>query len=221
MTANEEITHDVSRSFQAADRPGQGTNAEAPVAGAVHAAFPMWSAIQAEADAARSGGKGRIVAKMNSLVEPEVINALYEASQAGVDDRPDRSRRLHACARRDRGCRRTFASARSSAVSSNTTASSTSTPVARKRLPVERRLDGAQLLQAHRTRLPHPRPKLKKRVITEGLKFYLADNQQGWEMNSVGAYQRRRSARAKPHNAQGELMVTWAAAKAGPKQSFF
>jgi polyphosphate kinase len=45
-------------------------------------------------------------------------------------------------------------------------------------------------------------PKLKKRVITEGLKFYLADNQQGWDMNSVGAYQRRRSARAKPHNAQ-------------------
>ena len=51
-------------------------------------------------------------------------------------------------------------------------------------------------------------PKLKKRVITEGLKFYLADNQQGWEMNSAGAYQRRRSARAKPHNAQGELMLT-------------
>ena len=51
-------------------------------------------------------------------------------------------------------------------------------------------------------------PKLKRRVITEGLKFYLADNQQGWEMNSQGTYQRRRSTRSKPHNAQGELMVT-------------
>ena len=51
-------------------------------------------------------------------------------------------------------------------------------------------------------------PKLKKRVITEGLKFYLGDNQLSWDMNGQGVYQRRRSARAKPHNAQGELMIT-------------
>jgi polyphosphate kinase len=50
--------------------------------------------------------------------------------------------------------------------------------------------------------------KLKRRVITEGLKFYLADNQQGWDMNGQGVYQRRRSPRSKPHNAQGELMLT-------------
>ena len=51
-------------------------------------------------------------------------------------------------------------------------------------------------------------PKLKKRVITEGLKFYLADNTQSWDMNGEGQYQRRRGARAKPHSAQGELMLT-------------
>ncbi|MGE5946448.1 MAG: RNA degradosome polyphosphate kinase, partial [Betaproteobacteria bacterium] len=49
-------------------------------------------------------------------------------------------------------------------------------------------------------------PKLKRRVITEGLKFYLADNQQCWEMDGNGLYQRRRASRAKPHSAQGELM---------------
>ncbi|HEY2031182.1 MAG TPA: polyphosphate kinase 1 [Myxococcales bacterium] len=40
--------------------------------------------IDREADIARATGKGRIVAKMNSLADSEVIKALYRASQAGV-----------------------------------------------------------------------------------------------------------------------------------------
>jgi polyphosphate kinase len=40
--------------------------------------------IRREIRHASSGGRGRIVAKLNALVEPEVIRALYEASMAGV-----------------------------------------------------------------------------------------------------------------------------------------
>jgi polyphosphate kinase len=40
--------------------------------------------IRREAHNARSGGTGHIIAKINALVEPEVIRALYEASSAGV-----------------------------------------------------------------------------------------------------------------------------------------
>jgi len=40
--------------------------------------------IDREADLARGGQPGHIVAKMNALVDPEVIRALYRASQAGV-----------------------------------------------------------------------------------------------------------------------------------------
>src|SRR5439155_27366724 len=40
--------------------------------------------IDREAEIARQTGKGRIVAKMNSLSESDVIRALYRASQAGV-----------------------------------------------------------------------------------------------------------------------------------------
>lgn len=40
--------------------------------------------IEAETAVARRGGQGRIICKMNSLVDPVLTAALYEASQAGV-----------------------------------------------------------------------------------------------------------------------------------------
>ncbi len=44
----------------------------------------MVSMINREAEHCRNGGSGRIVAKMNSLVDPQIIETLYQASQAGV-----------------------------------------------------------------------------------------------------------------------------------------
>lgn len=45
----------------------------------------MEALIRREIDHAQSGGQGKIVAKMNSLVDGRIIRLLYEASQAGVD----------------------------------------------------------------------------------------------------------------------------------------
>jgi polyphosphate kinase len=42
------------------------------------------SLLQLIEDETRAGNEGRIVAKMNALADPDVINALYRASQAGV-----------------------------------------------------------------------------------------------------------------------------------------
>lgn len=44
----------------------------------------MTAMIRREIDRCRNGGSGRIVAKMNSLVDPQIIATLYEASMAGV-----------------------------------------------------------------------------------------------------------------------------------------
>lgn len=44
----------------------------------------MLSFIDREIEHQRNGNQGRIVAKMNALVDPRLIMALYEASQAGV-----------------------------------------------------------------------------------------------------------------------------------------
>ena len=208
MTAHEEITHDVSEVFKQLTGLGKARTLkhlwQAPFT--LHSS--IIAAIQAEAETARSGGKGRIVAKMNSLVEPEVINALYEASQAGVT--------INLIVRGVCTLRPGV-----TGLSENI----------RVRSIIGRFLEHHRVMYFYaggkenvylssadwmernffkRIELAFPilDPKLKKRVITEGLKFYLADNQQGWEMSSVGAYQRRRSARAKPHNAQGELMLT-------------
>jgi len=52
-------------------------------------------------------------------------------------------------------------------------------------------------------------PRLKKRVISEGLKPYLEDNVQAWEMDAAGDYLRKRPAKGTRlrHSAQEELLA--------------
>jgi len=45
----------------------------------------LLSLIATETNNAAAGGKGKIVAKLNALVEPTIIRALYKASSAGVE----------------------------------------------------------------------------------------------------------------------------------------
>ncbi|MGO9405396.1 MAG: polyphosphate kinase 1 [Terriglobales bacterium] len=85
MTADPEITsavHDVFSFLTAyAEHPSYGPLLVAPL----DLAAKCLSLIEREAEHARLGRPARIIAKMNALLDKDVVQALYRASQAGVD----------------------------------------------------------------------------------------------------------------------------------------
>jgi polyphosphate kinase len=207
MTANEEIGQDVSEVFKQLTGLGKA-----------RALQHLWQApftlhenivahIQAEAQNARAGQKARIIAKMNALLEPATINALYEASAAGV--------KIDLIVRGVCSLRPGVPG-----LSDNIRVRS----IIGRFLEHHRifyffsggeeklYLSSADWMERNffrRIELAFPvlEPHLKKRVIAEGLRHYLADNQQAWEMESTGLYTKKHTPRAKPRNAQAELML--------------
>ncbi len=208
LTANEEITNDVSEVFKQLTGLGKARTLKHLWQAPFTLQPNVVAAIHNEIEEARAGRKAIIVAKMNSLLEPETIHALYEASQAGVE--------INLIVRGVCALRPGVPG-----LSENI----------KVRSIIGRFLEHHRIFYFHaggkeslylssadwmdrnffrRIELAFPilDSKLKKRVITEGLKYYLADNQQSWDMNGDGSYQRRRNARAKPHSSQAELMNT-------------
>ncbi len=167
----------------------------------------LLEAIRREARHAREGKRARIVAKMNGLLEEAVIKALYAASQAGVSiDLIVRG----ACALRP-GVK---------GVSDNI----------RVRSIVGRFLEhsrvwwfdnngaddvylasadwmGRNLFRRIEVAFPVLDPALKGRVIDEGLKPYLGDSRDAWELDADASYARAKPRpRAQPSSAQVELL---------------
>lgn len=84
FTINPEITEDVALLFNVIT-----SNAKMPKMNQIYAAPTFLKErfiklIENEMDHAKKGKESRIIFKMNSLVDPDVIIALYKASQAGV-----------------------------------------------------------------------------------------------------------------------------------------
>ena len=190
MTANPQIGNDVHLIFQQLS----GLAAPLTLARLLQSPFTLHKGvlerIAREAALAQAGKPGRIIAKINALNEPQVVRALYEASQAGVAiDLIVRG----ACALRP-GI---------AGVSDNI----------RVRSVVGRFLehhrvwwfgnDGnpelycssadwleRNLLRRVETAFPILDPQLAERVYREGLLNYLADNQNAWQMGADGHYHR-------------------------------
>jgi polyphosphate kinase len=206
LTCNEEIGEDVNEVFKQLTGLGRAQTLKHLWQAPFSLQQNILDGIRGEAEAAFAGKPARIIAKMNSLLEPETIDALYQASQAGVKvDLIVRG----VCALKP-GIK---------GLSENI----------RVRSIIGRLLEHHRIFFFHaggkeevylssadwmernffrRIELAFPilDHKLKRRVITEGLQTYLADNQQSWEMDASGHYHPRRKSRAKPRCAQHELI---------------
>ncbi|MBI3480656.1 MAG: polyphosphate kinase 1 [Nitrosomonadales bacterium] len=163
-------------------------------------------AIQNETSLAKSGKRGHIIAKMNALLEPETINALYLASQAGVKvDLIVRG----VCALRP-GVAGLSENIRVRSVVGRFL-EHTRIFYFRNDLQHDVYLASADWMDRNFFRrievcFPVLDKKLKKRVIDEGLKIYLQDNCQAWEMDSEGYYRHKKSRHATRKCAQLELL---------------
>ena len=216
ITADVEIGNDVHMLFQQLSGLAPRMKLEQLLQSPFTLHTGVLQRIERETRLARNGRPGRIIAKMNALNEPQVVRALYTASQAGVQiDLIVRG----ACTLRP-GV---------PGVSDNI----------RVRSIVGRFLehsrvywfgnDGAaelycasadwlerNLLRRVEVAFPVRAPALKKRVLREGLHPYLKDNVNAWELGSDGHYRRRKPrAGQAPCSAQQVLMDMLGAAAPG------
>ena len=84
FTAREEITEEVARVFDMLTGNSDIKKFKHLLVAPVNMRTEFIKRIQREAENARAGKKSGIIVKMNSLVDPEIIDELYLASQAGV-----------------------------------------------------------------------------------------------------------------------------------------
>ncbi|MCU0636990.1 MAG: polyphosphate kinase 1, partial [Gemmatimonadaceae bacterium] len=85
FTAAPEVGADVTDFFNALTGHSRQRNYRTLLVAPANMRDGLLARIAREAEHARAGRPARLIAKMNALVDPEIIGALYEASQAGVD----------------------------------------------------------------------------------------------------------------------------------------
>ncbi|MDD5248910.1 MAG: polyphosphate kinase 1 [Rhodocyclaceae bacterium] len=207
MTCNPEIAADVGDVFKQITGMGKASELKHLWRAPFTLHSNILACIKAETEAARAGRKGQVIAKMNSLLDPETIEALYEASQAGVHiDLVVRG----VCALRPGVA----------GLSENIRVRSVIGRFLEHHRIFYFYAEGAEKLYLssadwmernffRRIEVAFPvlDKKLKLRVIKEGLRPYLADNSQAWAMESDGQYRMRRSKRGAPHCAQEALLA--------------
>jgi polyphosphate kinase len=205
LTTDTELGEDVHKMFLQLTSLGRGNKLNKMLQSPFTLHTGMLERIERESENARAGKPARITAKMNGLVEANIIRALYLASQAGVEI--DLIIRGICCLRPG-----------IPGVSENI----------RVRSIIGRFLEHTRIYYFHNDGKPelfcssadwmernlHHRvescfpiedKKLRERVIKE-LDYYLQDNMQAWELQSDGSYLRCDRGEAEPMSAQLTLL---------------
>ncbi len=206
LTADQAVGEDVNKLFHQMTGLGRATKLKKLLQSPFTLHKGMLDLIKQETDNAKAGKEARIIAKMNALVEPEIIRALYEASIAGV--KIDLIIRGICCLRP--GIK---------GVSENI----------HVRSIIGRFLEHTRIYYFHNNGKPHvycasadwmqrnlfhrveacfpieeKRP--RDQVIKFGLLNYLSDNTQAWILQTDGSYRRAKAGNAKPKTAQQVLL---------------
>ncbi len=85
ITCDEAISADITEMFNALTGYSRQREYRRLLVAPVNMRERVMGLIQREAEHARAGRGGRIIAKMNALVDAQIIQALYDAAQAGVE----------------------------------------------------------------------------------------------------------------------------------------
>jgi polyphosphate kinase len=206
FTCNEEVCTDASEVFSQLTSLGKARKLNHLWQSPFTLHVEVLRAIQNETKLAKSGKRAHIIAKMNALLEPETISALYEASCAGVKvELIVRG----VCALRP-GVKGLSENIRVRSVIGRFL-EHTRIFYFRNDLKHDVYLASADWMDRNFFRrievcFPILDKKLKQRVIDEGLKVYLQDNAQAWEMDGDGHYSNKGPRRAAPKCAQVELL---------------
>ena len=207
LTCNEAIGDDVHSVFQQLTGLGKATGLKKLVQSPFGLHQMLLERIEAEAAAARQGKPARIAAKMNALIDPAIIRALYAASRAGVAI--DLVVRGMCCLRPG-----------VPGLSENI----------RVRSIVGRFLEHSRVFYfladgAHLTYcasadwmprnffgrveicFPIEDAALRERVVEEGLMTYLGDDSQAWDLRPDGSYRRIEPTGPAPKRAQEILLA--------------
>ncbi|MGH7163236.1 MAG: polyphosphate kinase 1 [Planctomycetota bacterium] len=208
LTCDPEIGEDVHKIFLQLTGLGRAYRLKKMLQSPFTMHNTLLAHIEDEIAAARAGRPAKILAKMNSLTEPQLIQALYRASQAGVQ--VDLVVRGICCLRPG-----------VPGVSENI----------RVRSIVGRFLEHSRIVRFHaggkelvycgsadwmqrnffrrvETCFPVEDERLKTRLIVEGLETYLEDNTRAWLLQPDGTYRRAAPDGAERVSAQESLLAT-------------
>lgn len=210
FTADPEITSDVNEVFMQITGLGQHGNLKQLCQSPFTLHPSLLAAIRHETELARQKKRTHIIAKMNALTERSIIDALYDASQAGVKVdlivrgvcllRPgitglSDNIRVFSIIGRFLEHHRVFYFFNGGAQNLFISSADWMDRNFFRRIEIC---------------IPILDPAIKRRIMSEGLRPYLKDQALSWEMKGNGTYQHRICRVAQPFNAQSHLLEKFA-----------